>query len=692
MKKNYLVNRLIKSVRINANKICFYSLLVVGSCTQLVNGQTITYSFTTAGALGRLGPTQGQINAAYAATNLSGSVNVIGQGVQEFTIPSSGPYMIVAAGSSGGGTINSFGCRGRIVQGQTNFTAGQVLRIIVGQKGEQPSGSSGGGGGSFVASGGSPILVAGGGGGFLGTLTAAIPVSDGSYSNAGQNSGCASGTGGVGGSGGTGSNNGWGGGGGGFNTDGTSAINCSTTNGLSFLNGGLGGQTCNNTNGGFGGGAGTHGNTGGGGGGGGYSGGGGSNQNIANNAGGGGGSYQMAGMTNMADLGFNTGVGYVTITKMCSITSTTSANTICLGSSVTLTTDAVSGITWSNGGTGASIVVSPTVTTTYSVQGTSSTSCLGSSAITVSVNIPTVSASSSINYTVCPGTLVTLSGSGTNSYAWSGGITNGVAFPAPNATTVYTVTGTNSVTGCTNTKTISVAVFPTAFSVSSSTTTICNGASAVLTASGASTYSWIPNNSPFASTPVNPNVSTVYTVNAITVNNCSVSGTIAITVNPSPTVSALANQNTICKGESANLTANGATTYSWSNAATSASISVSPTITSMYSVNGVSNGCSSNTATLAVIVNFCTGINQVNGLTQNIFSIYPNPSNGNFVVKSTEPVSLSLINELGEVIKVIALASSNNYSVSLSDVSDGIYFLIGNTSSGNVSQKIVVQK
>ena len=33
-----------------------------------------TYSFTNAGATGRLGPTQLQINSAYAATNLNGLV------------------------------------------------------------------------------------------------------------------------------------------------------------------------------------------------------------------------------------------------------------------------------------------------------------------------------------------------------------------------------------------------------------------------------------------------------------------------------------------------------------------------------------------------------------------------------------------------------------------------------------------
>jgi RHS repeat-associated protein len=52
--------------------------------------------------------------------------------------------------------------------------------------------------------------------------------------------------------------------------------------------------------------------------------------------------------------------------------------------------------------------------------------------------------------------------------------------------------------------------------------------------------------------------------------------------NPTPSV---------CLGNSAVLTASGATTYSWSNGATMASISVSPTVTTIYTVTGVSGTC-----------------------------------------------------------------------------------------------------
>ncbi len=274
-----------------------------------------TYSFTNAGATGLTGPTQAQVNAAYLGTSLAGSV-VCPLGIQSFVVPTSGNYQIIAAGA-GGGNANGFGGRGIIVQGNINLTAGQTLKIIVGQKGILTN-SSGGGGGSYVvdAAGNNTLLVAGGGAGFVGALGAAIPSSDGNISTAGQNAndfGGGGGVGGINGNGGTGANGGWGGGGGGFNTDGTDASACFNTRGFCFLTGGAGGNTCNNTTGGFGGGGGTHGNTGGGGGGGGFSGGGGSTQNLVNSVGGGGGSFFNAAMTSTSTTGYTVGMGFVTI-------------------------------------------------------------------------------------------------------------------------------------------------------------------------------------------------------------------------------------------------------------------------------------------------------------------------------------------------------------------------------------------
>lgn len=691
MKKNYHFKRNINVFKINTAKYCLFLTIVLFSI--LSYAQQVTYSFSTAGVLGRLGPNQGQINTAYGATNLNGLVNIVTQGIQEFTVPVSGPYLFVAAGASGGGNISSFGCRGRVLQGEIFLTAGQVLRIVVGQRGEIGNGSSGGGGGSYVVSGNNPIIIAGGGAGYHVALTAAVPNSDGNYGNNGQAASDGTGPGGVGGSGGSGSSSGWGGGGAGFNSNGTNASFCSGTGGFSFGNGALGGSTCNNTNGGFGGGAGTHGNTGGGGGGGGYSGGGGSTQNLyGTGAGGGGGSFQTPGMTNMADLGLNTGAGYVYITRLCDISISTSANPICVGSAATLSTNAVSGITWSGGSTSNTISVSPSVTTVYTVTGTSTANCVAYNSITISVNIPNVTAAANINYSVCPSTPVTLSGGGANTYTWSSAVLNGVAFPSPASTSVYTVTGTNTLTGCTNTATAIVYVYPTSISLSPGSS-ICSGSSATLSASGAMNYTWTGNNTilPFQSPVVSPTSSAVYTVNAITSNYCSISGTVAVTVNPSPVITAVSSKSSFCRGESTSISVSGASTYLWSNGATTPSITVTPTVTSYYTVNGFSNNCNSNTASVLLTVNFCTSIDK-NGLTQNNLSVFPNPNNGEFTIKSIETISLDLINQLGQVIKVITLNETNNHQVNISNVANGIYFIVGKGNNSSINQKVIVNK
>ncbi len=61
-----------------------------------------TYTFTTAGSTGRLGPTQTQINTAYSGTTLAGQVTVNTQGIQEWIVPASGNYRFTVRGAAGG--------------------------------------------------------------------------------------------------------------------------------------------------------------------------------------------------------------------------------------------------------------------------------------------------------------------------------------------------------------------------------------------------------------------------------------------------------------------------------------------------------------------------------------------------------------------------------------------------------------
>jgi parallel beta-helix repeat protein len=290
------------------------AFLVLGLISSSVYAQV--YTFTNCGATGINGPTQAQVNTAYAASNLSGMVTS-SNGIQLWNVPVGGRYKVEVYGAAGYGGGLGLAGKGAYMSGEFDFIANEQLKILVGQEGGCCVGAGtnqwGGGGGSFVVSStNTPLIVAGGGGGARYNSTV-LASSHGTTAINGQAGvGTAGGAGGVNGNGGTAA--GTGGGGGGFYTDG----GLSPYGGKSFLNGGQGGSAASNGGrGGFGGGAGCDSwDNGRGGGGGGYSGGGGAGSSTtAQQVGGGGGSYNT-GFNQLNTSGVRNGHGLVVITLL----------------------------------------------------------------------------------------------------------------------------------------------------------------------------------------------------------------------------------------------------------------------------------------------------------------------------------------------------------------------------------------
>ncbi|MBL7901517.1 MAG: hypothetical protein JNK73_05935, partial [Bacteroidia bacterium] len=476
--------------------------ILFGLCMLTSKAQFVTYTFTSAGASGSVGPTQAQVNAAYLATNLNGAVVSVG-GKQTWTVPSSGLYHIDISGAQGGSapSYNYTGGLGARMQGQFNLVAGQVLTILVGQAGVNGCGDGGGGGGTYVVVNGTLLIAAGGGGGCTSQINGvnATTLTSGTQDNPAVS---AAGTGGNGGGACTsGSHNG--GGGGGYNAAAAgNGVNGGGGGGggQSFLNGGLGGTAFFNSQagpaGGFGGGGGGSYCTVGGGGGGGYSGGAGGqhlNQCISNSfrtGGGGGGSFNSA-VSQTNTPGFQSGNGRAILTRLCNITltaaGTNSNGAICAGQSVTITTDAISNYTWSTGSNASSITDSPTITTTYSLTAMSPSNCMTSAAITVTVDpaVPnlTVANTATAASGVCPNSTVVLTASGATSYSWTGGVSNGVVF-TPTTAASYTVTGYNACGTTTAVTSVSVHPLPPVTAVISQPS-VCTGNTVVTLASGA---------------------------------------------------------------------------------------------------------------------------------------------------------------------------------------------------------------
>jgi PKD repeat protein len=138
-----------------------------------------------------------------------------------------------------------------------------------------------------------------------------------------------------------------------------------------------------------------------------------------------------------------------------------------------------------------------------------------------------------------------------------------------------------------------------------------------------------------------------YTVKLVLTGNCSsdtLKQTVTILTPPSFTV---AGNFTICNGQSTTLTATGADTYSWSNSSLSASVVLSPTSTSVYSVTASNtiNACSAS-KTVSITVSKCLGFN-TEGMDDVNFRIYPNPNYGDITVETEGQITLDLFDALG---------------------------------------------
>lgn len=198
------------------------------------------YCFTTAGQQGRYGPKQVDLDMQYLGSNLEGMVTSV-NGIQQWTVPTTGRYRISAYGAQGSFPSQTTGGRGAYISGEFILDQGQEIRVLVGQTAPNPPGreslTSSGGGGSFVTT--TPhdteasILVIAGGGGGTGYIQ--HDTAHGSETTAGQSG--FGGTGGTNGQGGISASH-YAGAGGGFFTDGDGNVG----EGWAYVNGGLGGE------------------------------------------------------------------------------------------------------------------------------------------------------------------------------------------------------------------------------------------------------------------------------------------------------------------------------------------------------------------------------------------------------------------------------------------------------------------
>jgi PKD repeat protein len=206
------------------------------------------------------------------------------------------------------------------------------------------------------------------------------------------------------------------------------------------------------------------------------------------------------------------------------------------------------------------------------------------------------------------------------SYTWTN--TGGAGtFNTSTANMTFTTSGTYSVTldvsnayGTSSvTKTITVNQGATV-APSSPDGPVCQGFSNLLFAnnSAGSSVVWMPGNITASTWTATPSVTTTYSVVASYTTGCtSPTGTITVTILPQPTVTV--NSATICAGNTATLTASGASTYAWIGGPNTSTMIVMPNNTATFTVTGTdANNCSSDamaTVTVNPLPTVCLGNN-----------------------------------------------------------------------------------
>jgi len=320
-----------------------------------------------------------------------------------------------------------------------------------------------------------------------------------------------------------------------------------------------------------------------------------------------------------------------------------------------------------------------------------------------------------LDQTICAGQSVTLTATGATTYTWNNWVVNNVAF-TPNITKTYTVNGTDA-NGCKGSDQVVVTVNQPLINAGADQT-ICTGQQATLTATGATSYSWtsgITNSTPFT-----PTATQTYSVSGTDVNGCSGTDAVTVTLVAQPTVNAGQNIS-VCAGDSVQLNATGAATYTWSSGTPNGGyftpaasqtlqvigsaggscsdtddlqITVNQGSASTQNISGLNSltlngqtyttsgtytqvipnqaGCDS-TITLNLTMNY-TGIEENNS---NFISIFPNPTTTNVDVTIPKEMigqSYTLVSATGKVL-AIEIIKNTTTTINLEQLAQGTYFL-----------------
>ncbi|MEP7218569.1 MAG: hypothetical protein ABI876_06610, partial [Bacteroidota bacterium] len=234
----------------------------------------------------------------------------------------------------------------------------------------------------------------------------------------------------------------------------------------------------------------------------------------------------------------------VTVTVIPTFVPVHRTDTICTGGSIQLHAHDGNAWNWSPA-SGLSCadcrepVASPASTTTYRAIVTGQGGCDGIDSFTVVV-LPGLSADAGNDTATCGGNGVMLHARGGDQYHWSPATGLSCAdcpdpIASPATRTIYLLTALNAA-GCASLDSVMVDVLPPPVITAGTDTTFCDGGSAHLHATGATSYRWTPTDGlscadcpdPIAS----PAQTTIYTVIRTAINGCQAFGSVTVNILP----------------------------------------------------------------------------------------------------------------------------------------------------------------
>lgn len=286
---------------------------------------------------------------------------------------------------------------------------------------------------------------------------------------------------------------------------------------------------------------------------------------------------------------------------------------LCINDSVQLQASGADNYSWSpNTFLSASNISNPwavpTVNTTYILTGSLANGCTKNDTISIDINpLPVLTTSNDV--VICEGDTIQIEVFGGNSFNWltTNNISNStVSNPQvwPTTTTTYKVLASD-INTCADTAEITITVNPKPTINGGIDQNICFGDSTSLNASGSSvSYSW--NNGIIDGILFEANTTQDYIVVGTDINNCTNQDTVTVNILSLPTIDAGLDE-TICFGDSIQLSASGGDNYLWTpnNNITSNNISnpiVFPASLTQYVVTGTDlNNCSNKDSVLVLV-------------------------------------------------------------------------------------------